>query len=159
MGSVAAARRAGTKHASVAATTRRRVTAARTTGSRELSVTHFVATLSKATLNRMPAASPLPTFTAVDDSTMRKTSEALAPRAIRIPNSFVRVATPYETTLYKPTEARASAKIEKIPNSVATSRRIRQQHAYTAAGLLVPVSGFGGRWHRRWANTAAPCSD
>ena len=40
---------------------------------------------------------------------------------MRTPNSFVRVATPYETTLYNPTADSASASSEKMPKSLATS--------------------------------------
>src|SRR5260221_8113957 len=99
IGSTEAARRAGATQASPATITSNTVTPPRMMGSRELSVTHFVATLSKIRLRANPAATPAPTFTDVAESTMRTTSRALAPSAMRIPNSLVLDATPYETTL------------------------------------------------------------
>src|SRR5258708_35085301 len=72
MGSVAAGRRGGTRQANAAATISSRVTPAKINGSRELSVTHFVAILSNATLSRRPAASPAPRLAAVGVSTKRK---------------------------------------------------------------------------------------
>jgi len=41
---------------------------------RELSMTQRVEILLKATLRRMPATRPAPTFMAVEEKTMRKTS-------------------------------------------------------------------------------------
>ena len=94
MGSIDAARRAGATHAITATASSRRVTPPRINGSRELSVTHPDATLSKIRHIRTPASSPAPTFQDVPASTMRTTSRALAPSAMRMPNSFVLVATP-----------------------------------------------------------------
>src|SRR6266480_2039681 len=92
MGSTKEARRAGTKQARAAATRSNSVTPARMSGSRELSITHFVTSLSKAMQSRRPTASPPPTFTAVEDMTIRNTSADFAPRAMRMPNSFLQVA-------------------------------------------------------------------
>src|SRR5438034_5331241 len=61
MGSVAAARRAGTRQASVAAATSGTVTPPSNSGSLELSVTHFVDTLLNKMLSTIPAMTPAPT--------------------------------------------------------------------------------------------------
>ena len=95
MGSMEAARRAGTKQARAAAAMRMSVTPARIQGLRELSITQRVEILLKAMLKRMPATRPAPTLMAVDEKTMRKTSgTSCAEEAMRMPNSLVRVATP-----------------------------------------------------------------
>ena len=99
MGSVEAARRAGARLAATAALISRTVTTVRMMGSREVSLTQRVANLLKARLRIKPMTRPEPTLPAVDESTRRKTSAAFAPRARRMPNSLVRVATLYETTL------------------------------------------------------------
>src|ERR1700744_2998489 len=99
MGSVEAARRAGARLAATAEAISRTTTKVRMMGSREDSLIQRVAILLKARLRIRPTNNPEPTLLAVDERTRRKTSEAFAPRARRIPNSLVRVATPYETTL------------------------------------------------------------
>ena len=99
MGSVEAARRAGARLAATAALISRTVTTVRMMGSREVSLTQRVASLLKARLRIKPTTRPEPTLPAVEESTRRKTSVAFAPRARRMPNSLVRVATLYETTL------------------------------------------------------------
>src|SRR5258707_15899714 len=86
MGSVAAARRAGTRQANAAATISSRVTPAKINGSRELSVTHFVAILSNATLSRRPAASPAPRLAAGGMRKKRKKSAGFWPGAPGKPN-------------------------------------------------------------------------
>src|SRR5438034_2478684 len=75
MGSVAAARRAGTRQASVAAATSGTVTPPSNSGSLELSVTHFVDTLLNKMLSTIPAMTPAPTCTAVDERSEEHTSE------------------------------------------------------------------------------------
>src|SRR5216110_1004352 len=93
IGSIEAARRAGAKHAMAATADSRTVTPPRISGSRELSVTHREAALSKIRDRTTPASSPAPTFQDVAESTIRTTSRALAPSARRMPNSLVLVAT------------------------------------------------------------------
>ena len=94
MGSIDAARRAGARQATPATASNRTVTAARISGSRELSVTHREATVSKSKQRSTPATRPTPTFHDVPERTMVTTSRVLAPSAILMPNSFVLVATP-----------------------------------------------------------------
>ena len=74
MGSTVEARRAGTNDATKAVVISSRVTPVRIRGSRELSFTHRVDSLSKAKLRSRPVARPTPRLVAVEVSTMRKTS-------------------------------------------------------------------------------------
>src|SRR5579862_1651177 len=99
MGSVDAARRAGARLAATAEAISRTTTKVRMMGSREVSLTQRVASLLNARLRIRPTSRPEPTLLAVEERTRRKTSAAFAPRARRMPNSLVRVATLYETTL------------------------------------------------------------
>jgi hypothetical protein len=94
IGSTEAARRAGSRQAKPATAISRTVTAPSRKGSRELSVTHFAAIESNRMLKTSPAANPAATWTSIAETTIRTTSRASAPTAIRIPNSFVLVATP-----------------------------------------------------------------
>src|SRR5258708_35523073 len=103
MGSVAAARRAGTRQANAAATISSRVTPAKINGSRELSVTHFVAILSNATLSRRPAASPAPRLAAVEMSKKGNKTAGFGAGGVAKPNSLVGVARPEVTRLEEPT--------------------------------------------------------
>src|SRR5258706_10317410 len=103
MGSVAAARRAGTRQANAAATISSRVTPAKINGSRELSVTHFVAILSNATLSRRPAARPAPRLAAAGMGTMRNTSAAFSPGGTPKPELLGAGGAPDETKLVGPT--------------------------------------------------------
>ena len=89
-----AARRAGAQQANPATAINSTARPAKMIGSREVSVSHFCATVSKTRLSTIPAARPAPTLTEVAESTSRTTSHALAPNAMRIPNSLVLVATP-----------------------------------------------------------------
>src|SRR6059036_630390 len=93
LGSTEAARRAGAKQANPATATNSTAKPPRMIGSRELSVSHFCASLWKIRLSASPAANPPPTLTEVAESTSRTTSQARAPSAMRIPNSLVLVAT------------------------------------------------------------------
>ena len=88
--------------------------------SRELPSAHRASTLLRAKVSATPAARPLPTLTTVEANTTPRTCPGCAPRAMRMPNSFVRCSTENETTLYRPVAASASAKTAKEPNSQAT---------------------------------------
>src|ERR1700722_16087957 len=99
MGSVLAARRAGARLAATAEATSRTTTKGRISGGGGVLLPQRGASLLKATLRMRPTMRPEPTLPAVEDKTRRKTSVAFAPSARRMPNSLVRVATPYETTL------------------------------------------------------------
>jgi hypothetical protein len=117
MGSTEAARRAGTKQARAAAAMRMRVTPARIRGLRELSMTQRVESLSKTMLRIMPATRPVPTLIAVEASTIWKTSDPLAPRAMRMPNSFLKsgraLCDTFEPLLERATRLRACLKLSE----------------------------------------------
>src|SRR5947207_1664375 len=93
MGSIDAACRAGARQAAAATASNRAVTPLRMSGSRELAAIQREARLSQASDSSTPAASPAPTFHDVAENTMPTTSRALAPRAMRMPNSLVLLAT------------------------------------------------------------------
>ena len=95
MGSTVAARRAGTKEARSAAAISNSVTPPRMSGSRELSFTHFVANLPKIDAEQNAGDEPRAYIhRRWMTAPMRKMSAALAPSAMRMPNSLVRVVTP-----------------------------------------------------------------
>ena len=87
------ARRAGIRLAARAAAMSKSVTAVRVAGSRLGSLIHCVASLLRAMLRVRPTSRPAPTLAVVEARTRRKMSADLAPRAMRMPNSLVRVAT------------------------------------------------------------------
>src|SRR5579863_9330339 len=103
MGSTPEARQAGRAQASVATSDNTNVAARSRRGSRELSAAQLAITLLRARVRTTPARIPPPTLNTVELKTMRRTWARLAPRAMRIPNSLVRWATVYETTLNSPT--------------------------------------------------------
>src|ERR1700722_4350390 len=121
MGLTRAALIAGTTQATDATSASAQVAANSNSGSRELSAAQLAITRFRATVNTIPATIPAPTLNTVELKTMRSTCPRFAPSARRIPNSFVRCTTVYETTLYNPTDAKASASAANPPNSHDTS--------------------------------------
>src|ERR1700746_1283101 len=112
-GSTVEARRAGSRHARAAEPTLIVVAQSKITGSRALPSPHLATRPLSPRHRTTPANKPPPTLIVVEANTIQSTCLRCAPSAIRIPNSFVRCATVYETTLYSPTTESSSAKTEK----------------------------------------------
>ena len=94
MGSIDDARRVGINAAKPDIRTRSKVTPAKASGSCELPSAHFARTPLNIRLSRTPHTSPAMTLRAVEANTSRSTCHGVAPRAMRMPNSLVRCATP-----------------------------------------------------------------
>src|SRR5208282_3370667 len=88
-GSINEARLAGKRHANPEAPIKRRATNRSSRGSLEPPSVHRASIFAKDRLRKIPAATPLPTLSAVPEKTSQRTSLRCAPNAMRIPNSPV----------------------------------------------------------------------
>jgi len=113
-----AARNAGSAQAMADTKTSRIVPSRRMIGLFGFPATHLAMILFRAKVKARPIRIPHPTLTNVDAKTIRNTWPRCAPSAMRIPNSFVRCATVYDTTLNRPTAASTSA-IPKVARPLA----------------------------------------
>src|SRR5258707_11134412 len=149
IGSIVAARHAGTTQAATATSSNNSAEASRVSGSRELPLAHDTTTRFSATLSPSPIANPKPSMVPVDASTSRMMLVRGAPSAMRIPTSWVRCVTANDTTLYSPVAASASANTANSENSVAINRSWPQpcvsSHHNSVWSETTTISGFNWR--------------
>jgi len=149
IGSIVAARHAGTTQAAIATSSNSIAEANSVTGSRELPFTHDATNPFSATLNPSPIARPKPSIVPVDASTSRMMLVLGAPNAMRIPTSCVRCVTANDTTLYSPVAASANASTANSENSVAINLSRPQpcvsSHHSNVCVLPTTISGFNCR--------------
>ena len=81
---------------------------------------------------------------AVRRSTSRNSSARVAPSASRMPNSCRRCATPWAITPYRPTHARTTATIARIPRSRASESHSARDRATASAIDSTGDSGSEG---------------
>src|SRR5947199_9616966 len=146
-GFTVAARQAGIKHAIAATSVSSDDDANKVSGSRGLPPPAQDETVRlSAMLKTTPTDTPAPSTTAVELTTRRRILTRCAPTAMRMPTSCVRCVTAYQTTLYRPVAARASASTAKIEKSVAMKRPCPHpcvyNHQINVWSWLTTISGF-----------------
>ncbi len=115
MGSMPAARRAGTQQARSATATSRQETLTNVSGSVGLTSKTRAITRVRASAATTPMPTPASASRIPCRSTSRSTCCFGAPKATRIPSSFVRLATDSETTPYSPMATRTRPRMAKPP--------------------------------------------
>src|SRR5580698_7212035 len=142
IGSTPAARLAGNQHATSATPTSPTATTAIVTGSNGLTPKSSVC-ISRVSSNAAadPIATPSTANLTPCPTIIPSTSRSSAPRAMRIPISFVRCVTEYEITPNTPTAASTSAITPNAPTSINVNRVDEIASALTVASGLTFSTG------------------